>query len=308
MINALNIKKVVYGSFAVFVAVYISSSFLSPVDSEALAKYNVSELQLRLLSASFLLPVVAIWACAAYGFVHFKQYALSIKGSAYGKGTNTIANGLGLIAAQLMVSGSISTLSAFDAVKEALGGDSGISILSTGAALIFTLAAALVLYQGSSQLIASLSRPTKPKIFSKGFSLLVITGLVFLIAIVLRYPADGTTESVYEYISVGWAIIGIWIPSLVTWNFFLLAARNLHYYRHHVKGKVYKQALGLFSNGVYIILGSSVFVQLLGTFSKVFANLRLLPLLVIVYLLVFAIGIGYLFIARSAARLSKVET
>jgi hypothetical protein len=307
MLNTLNIKKIVYGSFSVFVAVYISSSFLSPIDSEALAKYNISELQLRLLSASILLPVVAIWACAAYGFVHFKQYALSIKGTVYGKGTNTVANGLGIIAIQLMASGSMSVITSISAVRDALGGDSGVEIISTNLTIVFTLAAALVLHQGSAQLNASLPRPSKPQFNVKSFYALAIVGLIFLLAILFRYPSSASNESIYEYIPLSAAITGIWLPYLIAWGIFLSTGRNLHHYRHHIKGKVYKQALGLLTAGIYVILGSSVLIQLMGAFGGAFVNLALLPLLIIVYLLVFSIGVGYLLIARSASKLRKVE-
>lgn len=307
MLTSFNIKKIVYGTFAVFVVIYFLSAFLSPVNTTALVKYSITEFQLRLLSASILLPLAGIWACAAYGFVHFKQYALSIKGSAYGKGTNSIANGLGIIALQLLVSGVFSVISSISTVRDALGGEGGVRIISTDLTLIFSLAAALVLYQGAVQLNASLAKPSKPRAPKKSAYVLIAVSVAYLAAIVQRYPTDGSTESVYEYVPLGAAIVGIGVPYIIIWTFYLLAARNLRHYRKHVKGPIYKEALGYLTTGVYIVLGSSVFVQLLGAFSEAFSDLKLWPLLVIVYLLVFAIGIGYLFIARAAAKLSKVE-
>jgi hypothetical protein len=307
LINTINIKRLVYGSFAVFVVIYILSAFLSPVDGEALARYNINELQMRLLLTSILLPVVAIWACTAYGFVHFKQYALSIKGSAPGKGTNTIANGLGVIALQMIVSGSFSSVASNDSIKRALGGEGGVEIISTALAIIFALVSAFLLYLGASQLNASLAKPSKPKILTNSFYLLLAVNLAFLAVIVLGYPTNGTTESVYKYIPLSVAILGIWAPYFIVWTVYLLATKNLHHYRHHVKGKVYKKSLGLLATGVYFILGSSVLIQLLGAISEVFAEAKLLAILIIIYPLIVVLGLGYLFIARAATKLRGVE-
>ena len=307
MLNALNIKKIVYGTLAACVGLYLLQAFLSPLDPATLVKYNVSELQLRLLSATILLPVAVIWFCAAYGFVHFKLYALSIKGSARGKGTNTVANGLGLIALQLLVSGSFSSLSSIYAVKTALGGDRGVTLISTALTLVFTLFAAVVLNQGATQLNASISKRSKPKFVTDTFYLLSVVSIGFLIAVFLRYSGNDTTASIYDYLSPGAAIAFVGIPSIIVWNFYLLAGKNLHYFRQHVKGKIYRQSLHWLTTGIYMILISSVSVQLLGAFADLFANLKLVALLVIVYVLVAFIGVGFLCIARAATKLSTVE-
>lgn len=307
MLNSYNIKKIVYGSFAVFVVLNIVSAYFSPIDTATLTKYNLSEFQYRFLITTLLLPLIAIWACAAYGFVHFKQYALSIRGTPYGKGKNSIANGLGIIAMQLIVSGGFSTVSNINSVKSAVGGDRGVGIISTGITILFSFAAAVILYVGGSQLNASLPKPSKPKFFSKGLYTLVATSLAFLIGILLIYPTNGSTESVYEYVPLGAAIVGIWLPYLIVWTFYLLASKNIHHYKHRVKGKVRKRALGLLANGIYLILGSSVLIQLLGTLGGQLANATLVPILIIIYPLIVAIGLGYLFIARAATKLRQVE-
>jgi hypothetical protein len=307
MLNALNIKKIVYGTLTVFVGMYFLSAFLTPLDPATLVKYNVSELQLRLLSATILVPLVVIWFCAAYGFVHFKLYALSIKGSGRGKGTNTVANGLGIIAAQLFVSGGFSSLASIYAVKTALGGDKGVTLISSALTGVFALAAAIVLYRGAKQLNASLGKRSKPRLITDSFYLLTVISIGFLIAIVLRDSANQSVDSIYNYLSAWMALLLVGLPSIVVWNLYLLAGKNLHYFRGHVKGRVYKQTLHLLTTGVYLILGSSVMVQLLDTFGGLFANLRLVALLVIVYVLVAIIGVGYLCIARAATKLSTVE-
>jgi hypothetical protein len=308
MLNALNIKKIVYGSFAAFVCVYLLSAFLSPLDADALSKYNVSELQLRMLAASILLPLVAIWACAAYGFVHFKQYAFSIKGSLYGAGTNTIANSLGIIALQLLVTGSFSAIASIPAVGVAIGGDQGITMISTGLDVSFALVSTLVIYQGANQLLASSSKRPKIKIFDKAFIVLAFLTLIYVVSVFRQYPSDTTADSIYSYVPLGVVLLFTVIPYIFIWNLALIAVKKLYYYQSHAKGKVYRQAFGLLTAGLSIIIGSSVLIQLLGTVGEAFENLNLAALVAIVYALIIAIGIGYLFIARAAKRLRRVES
>jgi hypothetical protein len=307
MLNALNIKKIVYGSFAVFIVVYFLSAFLSPVDAESLTKYNISELQLRLLAASILLPVVIIWACAAYGFVQFKQYALSIKGSPHGKGTNTIANSLGIIALQLLVTGSLSVVTSVPAIGTALGGEQGITMIESGLEVSFAIATAIVIYQGAGQLIASLNKRPKIKIFDKSFWILAILSAVYVFGVVGQYPSDMSADSLYSYAPLGVVLLFSAIPYIFFWNLSLVAIKKLYAYRRNAKGKVYREAFGLLTAGLLMVVGSSVLIQLLGTIGESFANLNLTAIVAIVYVLILAIGVGYLFIARAATRLRRVE-
>ncbi len=307
MFDTPNIKKTVYGLLLLFAVLYFLSAFLAPVDHATLMKYNVSVFQLRLLTVAILLPVVAIWACAAYGFVHFKQYALSIKGSPAGKGTNTLANGLGLIALQLLMSAAVSIVTSVPDVKTAVGGVRGVTIISTGSTIVLALAASLVLYNAVSQLNASLSKRSRPKNTAASFYVVLAISVAFLAAIIHGYYAKGTTQTIYNYLPLSAAVIGIWMPYLVVWSFFWLAANHLLNYQHHVKGLVYKKTLGLLIMGIYLILGSSVFIQILGTFNGAFSSVGLLPLIIIIYVLLLAIALGYLTIARAATKLRQIE-
>ncbi len=308
MLSSLNIKKIVYSSFAVFAALNIISVYASPVDSEILVRYNLDEFQYRILIATLVLPLIGIWACAAYGFVHYKQYALSIKGSAQGRGTNTIANGLGIIASELVISNAFSAVTSADSARAFFGGEKGVVVISTALAILFALAASFQLYAGAAQLNASLAKPSQPKLVSKSLYMLGTASLIFMAGIVFTYPTHGATESIYEYIPLGVALVGIWLPYLVVWSCYLFAVKHLRHYLHRVKGTANRKALGLLATGAYFILGSSVLIQLLGTLSGVFENVSLTPILIIIYPLIVAIGLGYLFIARAATELRRIES
>ncbi len=307
MLNTIHIKRVVYGAFSVFVIVYFLSTFLSPISTEALDTYNISEQQLRLITVTFLLPIVSIWTCAVYGFVHFKQYALSIKGSRPGSGTNTIANGIGIIALQLMASGAVSIMSSVQSVKQTLGGDKGMEFISTGTGIILALISTIFIYYGARQLIDSLQKNTKLKIFTKSFYVLMAIIVMYLASIIYEYPTNDASNSIYGYIPLWATVLFVSLPHIITWNLALLSVRSLFHYRKQVKGKVYQQTLGLLTTGLLLIISSSVLIQLLGTFSNIFSNFKIVPLLLVVYSLIIVIGIGYLYLAKAATKLRQVE-
>lgn len=308
MFRTVHIKRVTYGTFFVFVLIYIFSSFLSPIDTETLIRYNVSEQQLRLITVTFLLPLICIWLCAVYGFVHFKQYAMSIKGSPQGYGTNTIANGIGLIALQLVSSGVLSILSSIEEIKQAIGGDKGIEIISTSTSIILTLASTILVFEGARQLNKSLHKYLKLKIFTKSFYVLMVISLIFIANVIYRYPTYETSNTIYDYIPLWAAILFVSVPYIITWNLALLSVRSLYHYRKQVKGKVYQRTLGLLTTGLVLIMCSTVLIQLLGTFTNAFSDLKIVPLLMAVYSLIIIIGIGYLYLAKAATKLRQVES
>lgn len=218
MLNTLNIKKIVYGSFGVFVTLYFLSAFLSPVDQQTLDTYHISEFVMRLILVSVFIPLVVIWACAAYGFVHFKQYSLSIKGTPYGKGINTLANGLGIIVLQQLVSGMLSVVASIAVIKGALGGDTGIQVISSALDIGFSLAAILVVYQGARQLTGLLSKNKRLPLQSSSFYLLTAVSIGYIASVAICYVNGPPANSIYSHLSLGGTLALIVLPYIVTWN------------------------------------------------------------------------------------------
>lgn len=308
MFTAKNIQKNVYWVFAVFVVAYIAIGLFGPMDQKVLDTYNISALQLRVFTLPLLAMITGIWACTAYGFAHFKHYALLIKKTPEGSGINTIANSLGLFAFQLVLSGIFSTAASFESVKRAVGGESGALLISTYFGVFVSLITFFLVKQGATQLITTIEG--KKHAFRQNpwvlFCLFVVSA-IYIGFMAASYPTTGTAESVYKHMPFLTALFTLGLPNLVTWFFAVSAAQMLSFYRLHVDGVIYSSAMNTLARGLYIIVGGSILSQILGTVGDSFENLTLAPLLVIVYLLVVAIGVGFLYIAQSAKKLRLIE-
>src|SRR5688572_2158236 len=80
--------------FILFAAFYIAQILLVSPDRATLAKYDVTEAKLTLLSLTIALPYILIWFIALVGYESLKSYAAGIAGSKDGKGFRTITLGI----------------------------------------------------------------------------------------------------------------------------------------------------------------------------------------------------------------------
>src|SRR3989344_4832982 len=90
-------KQTAYGILSVFVLLYLAATFLKPPDPEAMERFGLSALQLRLLLVSIVIPIIAVWYMALYGVVHYYAYAKIVKNSPEGPGFNALALGLTIL-------------------------------------------------------------------------------------------------------------------------------------------------------------------------------------------------------------------
>jgi hypothetical protein len=300
-----NLQKKVYISLGVLIAIYIFASFFTPIDQQTLDTFHISAVQLRLIDLPALFIVAAIWTCTAYGFAHFKQYALLIKNSSDGKGINTLANGLGFIVLQLVVTGMFSSITAIQAVENGLGRVGNILVISTFLGLVLNIVSFYVLRMGAGQLVRTLKN-AKPN-NSNWLIAFAAVSAVYLYLISNGYPPTSVTDSIYHHLSLPAALVLVGLGNIVSWYLALSAAFRLSYYQNHVQGVIYKSALRLFARGVYFIVGCSILAQILSTFTTALEDLELAPILVVLYILVAIIGAGFVFIAQSAKKLRKIE-
>src|SRR3546814_738920 len=84
--------------YLVAVATYLSVSLLVPADQAVLERYHLTVAQLNLLRLTVVLPLIAIWFAAFYGYDKFSLYARSIQNSSDGPAFGYIASGLGVLA------------------------------------------------------------------------------------------------------------------------------------------------------------------------------------------------------------------
>jgi hypothetical protein len=95
---------------------------------------------------------------------------------------------------------------------------------------------------------------------------------------------------------------------LIGWLAGLVALLNLVLFQRKVTGIIYRQFFGDFAFGFSMIIGMSIFLQFFNQASAYLNRISLNNILIIVYVILAVIVVGYLFMAKGAKKLLKLET
>lgn len=298
-------RTIVY-LFILFIAIYSGVTMLLPSDPSAIERYDVSELQLRLLSLSVALPLIMIWLVALYGIIRFRTYALLVKESGEGQSLRNIANGLTVLGFSLpivsLVSRGLGYLSdnnsnlvpAAEIIKNYVG-------------VVFALIAFYLLAKGARRLITTLKASKQVGLLPPYLVPAVILFSSLFTWLVVSRPFGNEDDINFYYLPNWLLILTLAVPYLFAWYFGVVSFYYLHHYQKKVKGLVYKQAFNRLAKGIAIIVFTSVFVQTLVTLSSQLNRLDLTPILGLVYLLIILYAVGYGFVARGAKKLKYIE-
>jgi hypothetical protein len=306
-----NIKsKHIVITFFALAAIYIGITLFAPVDEKSVNRYNLSATEIKALSLTVIVPYILIWSAAAYGYWRLKVYADKISKSNDGTALRSIADGLLLLALWLPISAILSSGS-----RRLYRDDPNLiepSIIITNYTnVIIAFFAFYLIYKGASKL------PNVLKQLNIGFNrqtifwpLYAAIGAIFTY-FTLRNPArQHPTEqvSIATYYLPDWLLITtIIIPSLVILYFGLRAVAYILNYTLKIPGIIYRKALRSIAMGIYIAVVSMIAIRMLSSFTPWFQEQNLKIVLGIIYLLLLFIGAGYLFIARGARKLQKIE-
>lgn len=294
----------------VFVALtlsYASMAMFLPPDPDTLTRYDLTLAQVRLLNLTVVLPLIAIWLMALYGYVRFKSYALLVKDSPEGGPLSRLADGLGILAFSLPITAVLGSVFNYLAVQNP-------DLLSLSvfvrnySRLFFSVGAFLVIAWGAGSLLRTL-KPERPKNpYTSNYSVLAIILLssLFTWLIIARpLPADVAAGT---YHSPNWVIIlTLAVPYLFAWYLGAAACYRLYTYKNRVNGTLYKQVFGNLAVGIGIVVATSVIIQFILTISARLSRLDVTPVLLIVYLLLVLYAVGFGLVARSAKKFKKIE-
>lgn len=307
-------KKIIM-TWAALTIAYISITLLLPPDPVSLARYNVSAWQLRLIGLSVSIPLAGIWFAAFYGYAKFKEYALTIKGTKDAHGLSIISDGLKILAFGLPLSSLISTTMSFFSRNPSLTETSPLApvavITNVYVALIIAVLAYITLRKGSTELIkvnnftVTTSDKTKNTIF------FVIATIVYVFLVFLnpnrQVPSAPGFRATF-YLPDWLIVLTIMLPYLYAWYSGFVASMNIVTYKKNTTGTIYKKALSGLSLGISTVIAVTIALQFFGTIGGAISKLNLSSILILVYVLLLAISAGYIIIARSAKKLTKIET
>jgi hypothetical protein len=278
---------------------------LSPTDPAVLHKYSITAGSARLLNLTVVVPIIAIWVTAFYGYTALKRYATSVSRSTEGAPFNIIANGLLVLVMSLPLVASASAILTYIALR-----DPRLVPATTIIRNYLNVASAVLAFfligKGAEALAKLVKRKTTSldnQNWTVGF---IIVSSLFSWLVMSRHPAASGHESIY-YLPDWLVIITIVIPYLYVWYRGTMAAYCIYFYQKNVKGQLYKRALSFCSAGIAMVIATSVFIQLLTVFTARLNRLNLTPILLIIYVLICTYAIGYALIAKGAKKLKTFE-
>jgi hypothetical protein len=294
--------------FAVLAFLYTFLTLITPSDAAVLLKYGLTETEAKLLTLTLILPYVAIWATAFYGYAHLKDYADTIRDSVDGASLHKIAQGLKYIALSLPLMAVLSALSTFISHKWPETTAATV-ILTNYVDVALSLLAFNLIYRGA----AGLMRLVKKNSAYNGlvFTLLYGALMAGFVYITLsnpsrQFPGAAGNRAAY-YMTDALLIITVIIPYIVAWWWGLRAAYFINVFKRQTNGRIYQQALAQLSAGLACVIIARIVMRLIISTSAFFDNLTLRLILLILYLLLFIISVGFILIALGAKRLKKIE-
>ncbi len=291
--------------FAILIVIYAGLSLIPAPDRQTLVQYHLSPAHARVLSASIVLPVVAIWLAAMYGFVKLKEYAQLIKSSPDGKAFDTISVGVLFLALGSPLA-SIFTTAGTLLVRHYPGWQSAATIINNYVGLITMALGLYYIARGADQLVKLVRK--KPSESEQHVLVLLFIALSTLYSyFIITRPINNVVEQKIYHMPNVLILITLAIPYLYFWYRGLVGAYYLYHYQKNIKGKIYKGSLSWVAAGIAIIIASSIFVRLLVTISARISTLSLTPILLIIYGFLIVSALGYLLIALGAKRLRRIE-
>ncbi len=289
-------------AFVALTGLYFGLYLGLPSDPEALQRYGITQTHARLLGLTIMVPLMAVFYFALYGFLRFREYADSIVKTKEGKGFSYLANSLMVLAFSLPVTSSITAVLNYIAISNPDVLPMA-TIVKNYIALLFPFITFLLLARGTEELVSSLKTSQSIKHFN-GIGVIILS--CFFTWLITTRPMGSGGEVTY-YLP-NWLIIStLAVPYLYMWTRGIMAIFNLRLYMQNIKGTVYKHALGYLAKGIVGIVFLSIFIQLVTTLSARLNRLSLTPILFILYILVAMYAVGYGYVARGAKKLKKIE-
>lgn len=294
-------------NYALVLGLLVFLILVLPVSPVATEQYDLTHTQYRILLFLIYLPLAGIWYAAFYGYQKLQQYAEAIERTPEGKSFEYLARGAKWLAWGL----PIPTL--FSLLINAIGNSNPsfheeAIILSGYVSLIFPLVAFTIMSTGSRALVE------RAKIRISGVAtrniqlLFVLVGVLYCFLVFRNLDLNSLSASNNPYFLPVWLlVITIIIPYLYAWFMGLLTAFDIVQVAKRTKGIFYRQALQLLASGVGVVIVSLIASQYLRTAVPRTGRVSLNFVLVLVYLLLSVMAVGYILIALGAKKLKKIE-
>jgi hypothetical protein len=290
--------------------IYAALNLLAPA-TRSINQYRINLTQISLLRVTILVPLLLIWLAALFAAVRFHYYTGLVSNSPESSGFRKIATGLLMLFLVIVVPSFISLVANYYPGSAQVEQYTTIIRLYVVAALY--LLAFWYFSQGSKDLINTLPQATLPLPENRHRAVIaVMVLLAFAYAWAIfhnQFRTFSPDPAIHPtYFLPDWLIVTtIFLPYLLVWLWGIRSIVNIRAFAHAVPGIVYRKAFLSVSWGLTYVVVLLIGLQFLTQASAVFGRSSLRVILLIIYPLILAIALGYVFLARGARHLSTIE-
>ena len=298
----MKLKARIYYLYIALVLLYAGLTFLVPPPAAALQKYHVSLLQLRLIDITVLIPYFLIWLAGFYGYDRLKNYCQHIKGSRDGKQVNLLCKGILLLVLWPALSSIAASI--FDPMSRKYLAERGtFTIINEYFNLIWPLVGFILIESGARGLseLAKL-RPSQRSTHVIALAL-IASGVLY--GYLVSYAFN---QSRANYYLPYWVVLAtLVIPYIYMWFLGLLAAYQVYLYQRKVSGVVYRRSWKLLSLSIGAIIVLQILVEYANTIITKLAALSLGWYVLLIYIVLGCLAVGYILLAKGAKKLRRIE-
>lgn len=287
---------------------YAVLTLLAPA-THTVNQYRINLVQVNLVRVSILIPLLVIWLAAIYAVARFSYYSHLVRESAEGGAYRKLARGIFMLFLVLVVPSFINLIGNFSPGSAEV--EKWVTIVRVYTSVVFYLLAFWYLWQGSRQLLQTLTpRPSVDR--ARRCAAFVVGGLAIAYAWAIFHNQFRTVSSdpliKPTYFLPDWLIIStIFLPYLVIWLWGIWSIIKTHAFARHVPGVIYRQAFLSLARGLTAVVLLLIGLQFVSQASTVFGHASLRAILIIIYIIIFALAVGYIFLARGAKQLTSIE-
>lgn len=288
--------------------IYLVLTFLAPA-AETTGRYGISVAQTNILRFTIIVPILFIWATQWFSIGRFSHYYKLVKDSTEGEAFRKIVIGLWMLLMVLVLPSLVSAIASYWPNSSYMLESS--TILRNYLSIFFYLWGFWYLWQASRDLYHTVASGLP----SNSYRIPILLGVLLLtilnIIAVFHNPfrtvsSDPFVRPTY-YLPDMAIFVTIVIPYFFIWLFGGLTILNLLTYTKKVQGSIYRYTFSWFAYGLTVTIVLLVGLTFLSQANAALNHAALKVILVLIYLLLLAIAVGYLLIARGARKLTAIE-
>lgn len=291
-------------SYVALVVLYIVVGGFMPLDPATRQAYNLDVTQARIIGFISTLPLLAVWFAAFYCYARLQRYVRCIRGSKEELAFQRIADGVMVLSWGLIIQALLSLL---------LNGLASSTpslympmlVIQNYINVAIPVIAFTTIASGTRRLLKG--RQQYASLPGSRVLLLVfafIGTLYSYLVLHLRHTANTDLYHLPIYLILSTLVV----PYLYAWFTGLIAVYDIGLHAQVVKGVIYKRSLNFVAAGLGIlIIGSIAFQYFNSLFVSSAGNVSISIMLLIDYLLLLGVALGYVLMIVGVRGLQKME-